>query len=426
MRRYWSCPLEHRISYKTDREYEEHFRYLFRQAVKRRLRSELPVLAELSGGIDSSSIVCMADDILSKGEAEAPQLDTLSMFDPTEPEGDERAYIAKIEQKRGREGHHFDRSKYGSIFSLEDRDFVAVPGSVHRAGEIRDALIKFLVDGGYRVVLSGTGGDEFLGGVPNPFPQLADLIVGPQPIEFARLLMQWSSAKKSSWVRLFVQTLSYLLNPTTSAQGSDTASWIDPRFRDAHQQRFQLSVTQAYKGLAPSRRDYAETISAMIRQIAYSPSHALGFEEKRHPFLDQNLIEFLIAIPPSQLLRPGQRRSLMRRALVDIVPSEILWRRTKGFTVRTFIMALRENWSALEKLFDLSLSAGLGYVDEAFLKRRLREAKNGDAHGLIQLLKPICLELWLRALAERGVVNVRRQATTQLCQQQRINLKCQF
>ena len=95
--RFWRFSPHTRIRYKTDRDYEEHFRHVFRQAVRRRLRSDSPVLAELSGGLDSSSIVCMADDILAHEGAEAPRLDTLSYYDKTEPKGDDWIYFQKIE-----------------------------------------------------------------------------------------------------------------------------------------------------------------------------------------------------------------------------------------------------------------------------------------------------------------------------------------
>ena len=49
----------------TDRDYEEHFRSILREAVRRRITSTKPVLAELSGGLDSSSIVCIADSVLA-------------------------------------------------------------------------------------------------------------------------------------------------------------------------------------------------------------------------------------------------------------------------------------------------------------------------------------------------------------------------
>lgn len=55
------------------------------------------MLAELSGGLDSSSIVCMADDIITKESEERPRLDTISYYDKTEPNGDDWIYFQKIE-----------------------------------------------------------------------------------------------------------------------------------------------------------------------------------------------------------------------------------------------------------------------------------------------------------------------------------------
>ena len=70
--KYWDFDPGKKIRYRTDAEYEEHFRTVFAKAVQRRLRSDTPVLAELSGGMDSSSIVCMADTIIARGAAETP------------------------------------------------------------------------------------------------------------------------------------------------------------------------------------------------------------------------------------------------------------------------------------------------------------------------------------------------------------------
>src|ERR1700687_6047517 len=94
--RFWCFDSKSRLRYKTDAEYEEHFRHVFRQSVQRRLRSDSPILAELSGGLDSSSIVCLADDILAREGAEVPRLDTLSYYDRTEPSGGDWTYFQKV------------------------------------------------------------------------------------------------------------------------------------------------------------------------------------------------------------------------------------------------------------------------------------------------------------------------------------------
>src|SRR4029077_8194839 len=70
VRKFWDFNPTKQIRYPTDAEYEEHFRTVFAEAVQRRLRSDSPILAELSGGMDSSSIVCVADRIIGRGAAE--------------------------------------------------------------------------------------------------------------------------------------------------------------------------------------------------------------------------------------------------------------------------------------------------------------------------------------------------------------------
>ena len=64
--KYWDFDPGSRISYRTDGEYEEHFRCSFATAVQRRLRADRPIVAELSGGMDSSSIVSIADLLIAR------------------------------------------------------------------------------------------------------------------------------------------------------------------------------------------------------------------------------------------------------------------------------------------------------------------------------------------------------------------------
>jgi asparagine synthase (glutamine-hydrolysing) len=413
---YWRFDSASRIRYQADADYEDHFRQLFRQAVARRLRSRSPVLAELSGGIDSSSIVCMADDIIEKGDVGTARLDTLSAFDPEDPNGDEQIYITKIESKRGRAGHHLNREDYENVFNLEWDDLVAVPGAVEPTGKLRDNLLAIVQSGGYRAVLSGIGGDEFLGGIPNPLPQLGDLIILLRPIQLAKELTAWSLLKKRPCIHLLGQTLATLLPARLRALASthnDVAPWIASDFS----RRYSLALRQLgplgrFGFWLPTRRDAAQSVVAMARQMSYLPTDGLACEERRYPFLDQSLVEFLLAIPARQLLRPGQRRSLMRRALGEIVPAEVLWRKTKGFVTKRVLAAFDNNWPELEVLFNTPLSGELKYVDAALFLAHLRAAKNGEVRHLMYLLKTLYLEAWLRNVVDRGLLDVSSMSQT--------------
>jgi asparagine synthase (glutamine-hydrolysing) len=94
------------------------FLHLFGQSVARRTVPGAPILAQLSGGMDSTSIVCVADHLrkLSGASSSAEPLDTLSYYDDSEPSWNERPYFSLVEAQRGRRGFHVDASIYRESF----------------------------------------------------------------------------------------------------------------------------------------------------------------------------------------------------------------------------------------------------------------------------------------------------------------------
>jgi asparagine synthase (glutamine-hydrolysing) len=410
--RYWRFDPKVRIRYKTDAEYEEHFRHVFRQAVRRRLRSDAPVLAELSGGLDSSSIVCMADDIAIQERAQLPRLDTLSYYDKTEPRGDDWVYFQKVEEKRGRSGIHIDASKLGSApSSFEYREFVPLPGYFGAGRHLEAQRAAAVQDAGYKVVLSGIGGDEFMGGNPDPRLHLADLIVQFKVILLFKQLLAWSLVKRTPWIHLLWQSSVELL-PSSLGQHllkeAKVEAWLDAAF--AKRTRLgirQLGPTETFGAWLPTRRSYIGAVLAMANKMAQYGSRSLALEETRYPYLDRDLIEFILSIPASQLLRPGQRRSLMRRSLIGIVPQEILERSTKQYGARTPVIALQNNWAELRAAFESGLCSKLGYINTPKLMETVQDAINGKTVHIGRLLKAISLEFWLRTLTTRDLVDLR-------------------
>ena len=179
--KYWDFEPGRRIRYRSDKEYEEQFRIILSESVRRRLRTDSPVLAELSGGIDSSSIVCVADGILSLGQAQAPRLDTVSYYDPTEPNWDELPYVATVEEQRGRIGSHIDVHSAAQILMPEYAAWACTPGSGCASTTAAAEFGALLRSSRCRILLSGLGGDEVLGGVPTPIPELRDSARNPAP-----------------------------------------------------------------------------------------------------------------------------------------------------------------------------------------------------------------------------------------------------
>jgi asparagine synthase (glutamine-hydrolysing) len=408
--RFWRFNPKSRIRYKTDAEYEEHFRHLFRQSVRRKLRSDSPILAELSGGLDSSSIVCMADDILANEGEYVPRLGTISYYDDTEPNGDDLIYFPKIERKRGSVGIHVDGSNlWRSPASLQCVEFCPVPGAFGAGQKIGDERADGVLRGGYRAILSGIGGDEFMGGVPDPRAQLADLIVQFKLISLAKNLAAWSLAKREPWLQLLWRSVIDVL-PASLGQYLVKEAKVEPWIQKDFAKRTRLAIRQLsgdeYFGLwLPSRRSCIGGVLLMASKLAKYTPPASALEEARYPYLDQNLIEFILSIPASQLLRPGERRSLMRRSLAGIVPQEILSRRTKQLGARTPVLVLEKHWDELRDIYETSLSSDLGYVQGSRFLETISDARAGKTVPLVRVLWAISLEYWLRDLAGRGLLD---------------------
>lgn len=397
--KYWDFDPAKSIRYSSDGEYEEHFRNAFSESVRRRLRSDSPVLAELSGGMDSSSIVCIADSILARGNAETSRLDTLSYFDDSEPNWNERPYVQKVEERRGRRGYHIELGPYDN--EVDNNLFAATPGSCERGNNTCKKRAALLCSNGNRVVVSGVGGDEVTGGVPTPIPDLADLLASAQFRALARQLKVWALNRRQPWIHLLLEVVCRFFPPAlaSASKHAPSSPWIRTsfasRYRSAlsgYENRLKLS------GPPPSFQENMSTLDALRRQLACDALPSGPAYEKRYPFLDRDLLGFLFAVPREQLLRPGQRRSLMRRALTGTVPDEILNRKRKAYLVRSPTIALLSRWTTVGAPEKQMVCDTLGIVDSDAFAKALRNAQEGLEVPVVTLLRTLGLEIWLRAV----------------------------
>jgi asparagine synthase (glutamine-hydrolysing) len=134
--------------------------------------------------MDSSSIVCISDRILSESGASLDEfLDTVSYFDDSEPNWDERRYFTVVEAQRGKAGIHLNIAAEDRSFEPMDLNIdirPCMPGIDRYAAWRQRQLAEAMAVRNYRVILSGIGGDEVLGGVPTPLPELADYLISFQ------------------------------------------------------------------------------------------------------------------------------------------------------------------------------------------------------------------------------------------------------
>ncbi len=120
--------------------------------------------------------------------------------------------------------------------------------------------------------------------------------------------------------------------------------------------------------------------------------------EYRFPFLDRELVDYLLRVPREQLIKPGRRRCLMRRALAATVPEEILERKRKAYISRSAILMLRGASNYLKTIFTTPRLGDYGMIRVDDFRLALDSTVRGDPSYLLPILKTIQCEVWLRSL----------------------------
>ena len=436
--KYWDFDTVKTIRYRSNAEYEEHFRAVFAKAVQRRLRSDHPVLAELSGGMDSSSIVCMADLVIARGDTETSRLDTVSYYDDSDPEwSEEPFYFAKVEAKRRRTGHHVDLSASAKKHQQErgcgsqkitccefqsDR-FVATPDSNRICDEIFGDYIAYLRSHGYRVTLSGIAGEEATGGfVPTPRPEVQDLLARGRFFTLAHQLNAWAiKMRKPRLPLLWEATRGFfplsLLHPPKHLH---SVPWLHSDFV-ARNRAALLGYPRRVKllGPLPSLQDHMHGLGRVRRAMAsYLGGHQLHLEllrDVRYPYLDRDLLEFMYAIPREQIVGVGKRRFLMKRALAGIVPDDILNRRQRAAIKTDATKDLSRECPSSAEMGDHLVSSCVGIIDANRFSQVLERARRNEKVDIDSLKRTLLLEFWLRHLTRQRVLSNSIATTKQQC-----------
>ncbi len=416
--RFWRLDPAREVRYQTDAEYEEHFRHLFREAVSCRMRSDRPVWSELSGGFDSSSIVCMAHDIREHGETEAPAFETVSRVFDEAKGSDERKYIEPVEARIGKKGLHLREDDHRLVSSLSERYSRLVPNQLADLAEYYHALSNAMKARDARVLLVGHGGDEVLNSSPDPAPELSELLLRCRPLQLHKRLSVWSKAMKKSYGKTFWRKAVMPSLPDWIQVRRDTrrvvilsSIYTDEFVRRMNFRERLLGPPDEFGFRYPVGQIKAKYVSILIRVIAAGVYQSLVDAHVTFPFSHRPLIEFMLALPFDQCTRPGETRSLAHRALQPLLPVEIAERQDKGLSFYAYMAALARESSRLERLFANARICEFGFVKPAALKEMVELAKTGNSQRSTYLMALMCLEYWLRAV-ERRMVAGRAEAVS--------------
>jgi len=400
LHRFWSLPVGDEIRYQDERRYAEQLRALFQEAVSVRLQTELPVLAELSGGLDSSSVVSMASHLIRSGGARATRLTSVSYVWKNSLD---EPFIREMESFCGIEGVHV---------STQDVPIIAEGQVGHARPEafqpLRASVASVASTVGAATVLTGQNGDLVMGNWFDDSLQVAASLRRVRVRRACKDALAWSKILRIPVYRVLWRAAQAALPPAltpaaiyTAPDGSyvprNTETSLAPGLQDRTEAGALFS--SAWMQTPPERRRYFYALSLMLELRILQPPEPLQHLDYTHPFAHRPLVELLMAVPPDVLCRPGEPRRLMRSALADLWPARLRARRSKGVFNAPWHEALRPLARNLLNARRLHL-VDQGFVDRASVLSRLQRLSAGLDCNEHQLRNIILLELWLRNRAE--------------------------
>jgi len=250
-------------------------------------------------------------------------------------------------------------------------------------------------------MLSGLGGDEVAGGVPTPTPELENLLSRARFGALAHQLKAWALNKRKPWFYLLFEATRGFFPPALVGVPKDKqpAPWLNPGFVKRNRSALQGYETRlSLFGPLPTFQENVSTLQVLQRQLACDALSSDLPRDKRYPYLDRGLLEFMYSVPREQLVRPGQRRSLMRRALVGIVPDELLNRKRKAYVARSPLADISANWTHFTEMTQHMVGGSLGIVDAKRFLEALQKARTGQEVSTVAVLRTLAMERWLRHL----------------------------
>jgi asparagine synthase (glutamine-hydrolysing) len=398
--RWWRFPLDIGKQMLSLEDAAARTRELLEDAVRLELRADVPVGSCLSGGLDSSSIVCLMSALL-RGQSR-PR--TFSSCHEDE-RFDERRYIRQVLERTGAGNEE--------VFPDAARLYEDLPRLLWHQEEPfagTSIMAQWAVMGaagrsGMKVLLDGQGADELLFGYPGFMgSRLADLI---KTGKWGRGLREWQAwrdihagLQPTAWAGLVRGLVPAGLAAGLRRWNLGDDQWLDPGFAGTWSQMGREGALKRGSVLQTHmERAVTGDLPALLH---YEDRNAMAFSiEARAPFLDHRLVEWLAVMPPELKLRRGMTKVVLREAMSGILPEEVRLRRDKmGFVTPQDQWLRVELRPQIEALFKSESFNSRPYWKAERIREWYGRYCSGRAEVGPTVWRWVNLECWLRRFCD--------------------------
>ncbi len=382
----------------------EKFLTLFREAVLVRLTGRSDTWAQLSGGLDSSAVVCMAHALAEGGQVPEGLGGTITMTDSL---GESEQEFADAVLTKCR----FRNERVANYWPWQD-DGLAPPRTEAPTNNYpmfaRDRRCCELVrELGGRILLTGQGSDQYLYGTPY---YVADWLADGRWADAFRDILSRSVVERCSfWETGFrnglVPLLPSQIRSRAMARAFRMPKWIEPSFASKYEMNKRLGAVRILDG--PVGRKYT---SSMVYEISHYGrySNLTLFDETfdvRHPFLYRPLVEMCLSLPAHMCSKPLAPKGILREAMRGVLPEQVRLRTGKGGIDSRIVWSLVRERSRIDGMLRNPLLAQLGCVNPKRLAAEVDQIVNGNVTSVVPLMATLSAETWLRVRSGEWVIS---------------------
>ncbi len=409
--RYWE-PRFHLDTHHTEAYFIEQIRWLLADAVRLQMRSDVPVGAYLSGGLDSSLVTSLASRV-----AAGPLTTFTGRFDEG-PEFDESGYARLVAERVG--------ARMEVITPTEAQFVETLPRLVYHMDEpvagpglFPQYMVSGLAARQVKVVLGGQGGDEIFGGYARYlvayFEQaikgaihesneeaehivsLASILPNlPALRQYVPMLQQfWRTGLFGDMDRRYFHLVDRSGGALSLLSAEYRASYGRERIFERFQAVFNHPDTRSYYNKM-THYDMVTNLPALLQvEDRVTMAHSL---ESRVPLLDHRITDLVASVPPGMKFKGGEPKHILKRAIGDLLPREIMERKDKmGFPVPLHLWARGRSRDFFAEILLSSRCRQRGLFDVSEVEK-LMSYEPAFSRRLWGLLN---LELWYRTFIDR-------------------------
>lgn len=398
IRRYWDLSFLPKLTESED-EVVDQVDSLLRRSVQKRLVSDVPLGAFLSGGVDSSLVVAMMAQ-----ESNAPVEAVVVGFD--DPAFDERSHARRVASKWGVRLHEE---------VLRPGDMQSLPEIVWHYGQpladvsiVPTDFVARVAKRSVTVVLNGDGGDEVFGGYARPVVARAAeryrLLPQRARNMFSRLLAGGESGRlRNAWMLANAGRVSaadaFLYDRSfgsyrDEAYGASLRAQLD----GAHPNHLYRHVWDRSTGDDVDRALYGDMATylpdqLLVKMDVATMAHSV---EARSPFLDRELVAYAARIPTSIRLHNFRTKHVLKRVAERYVARDVVYRRKRGFVAPVAFWLRRELAPLLRAVLLGRAFSDRQWIRPEFVRKMLGEHMSGARDWGQQLWTLLVLEIWSR------------------------------